>query len=647
MDDRVRRGLIGLAVVVGLWLLGAGLQVLRVADDARAARAALESAQDAVRVNDVPRALTQLRRAEDAFVAADRRLRGGLVLPLRGIPVAARHIRVGQHLVAAGTASARAGRVVAEHLAAQPGGLRALAPSGGALPLDVYSSLAAPLRHADALLARAVRDLHRTVDVPVSGRLDAARREALSRVPRAAEGVHRATALLPVLDELLGGETPRRYLFVAQNPAELRGTGGFIGAYSVLRIDQGRFSFGRFSQIQDLPTFPASEVMPPSAEFAARYNHHGGAGFWHNINMTPDFPTAARAMETLYARGTGQQLDGVIAVDPFALQALLAVAGPVDVPGFGTVGPDNVVDVVSNRAHAEIRDSEARKSLLGAVAIGAFTGFVRADGPRRPLQTAQTLIDVLRGRHLLLHSTDPPVQAALLRAGVAGALTRTAGDFAAVIANAGSAAKLDYYIERRVTYAVQLQPDGSAIARLEATFTNHAPTEGISARVIGPNARGLAAGEQRLILSLFAPANTAAQHSTSTSDAPVTVSRELDRTVFDTVLTIPSNDIQTVGVTWSRSGAWQREGDSGTYRLVLQGQTTIRPTAATVEVTLPPGTVVTSASPNWSTPTEGSVRYSGPLEGVLDLTVDFAPPAAEGFIDRVRRWWAAPIGERG
>ena len=644
MDVRVRRGLLGLGVLILLWLLVAVFQLVRVAGDVMDARSDLDAVEDAVRANDVPAAAAGLDDASSAFGSARRRLEGAALLPMRLIPVVSRHVMVLRHMSASGEAAAEAGHVVAAAVADLPGGLDALAPSGGGLPIEAYAAIAEPVRHADALLARSARTAEQTAGIPVVAPLEDARRQLLDLVPTASDALHRAAIMLPVLDEFLGGDKPRRYLFLAQNPAEIRGTGGFIGAYSILTMNEGRFEFDDFDEIQELPAYRVGEVGAPSAEFAARYDKYGGAGFWHNINMTPDFPTAARAMEALYAKGTGDLVDGVIAVDPFALEALLKIAGPVEVPGFGLVGDEEVVDVLSNRAHHEIRDSERRKALLGAVAVGAFEGFLRAGGAERPLKTAQTLMGVMRDGHLLLRSADPGIQAALVASGVAGALLDPPGDFTAVVANAGSAAKLDYYMERAVEYDVELRSDGSAAALLTTTFRNEAPTSGISARVIGPNLEGLEAGEQRLVVSMYAPDEAVVDSFSRTSgERPVLVGAELGHTVFDTVVEIPGGDSQTLTVSWETPSGWQPEAGGGRYRLTVQGQPTLRPTTARIDVAVPPGMEVTALSPGLEQPSAGRVRYSGTLGPKLELELAFGPRGGTGLWGDLRRWWFEPV----
>ena len=71
------------------------------------------------------------------------------------------------------------------------------------------------------------------------------------------------------------------------------------------------------------------------------------------MNMTPDILRRQRSPLANYALGEGEHLDGVFVVDPFALQALLEVTGPIRVPGAGLITADNVVDVTTNRVYTD------------------------------------------------------------------------------------------------------------------------------------------------------------------------------------------------------------------------------------------------------------------------------------------------------
>ena len=87
----------------------------------------------------------------------------------------------------------------------------------------------------------------------VLGPVDSARSEAQAQLETLHRQLHAGSLILDGLPAFLGADGPRHYVFGASNPAELRGTGGLIGAYAILTMDRGRFSFSDFRPIQSLP----------------------------------------------------------------------------------------------------------------------------------------------------------------------------------------------------------------------------------------------------------------------------------------------------------------------------------------------------------------------------------------------------------
>ena len=642
----VRRWAGTLAFALLLWTAVAAVQLAFAARSLQTGRDYAEIGRDLLLEGNPGQARFDLGRADDAFGEAARRLRGPGIVPLRVLPVLGANIGVIADLADAGSAAAEAAEVVADGIADLPDGVESLAPAGGALPLDALSELARPLRRADALLQRGAAALDRSAPVDAVGRVAAAREELEQILRPAAASGHAAAAMARALPEFMGANGPRRYLLVAQNPAESRGTGGFVGSHSVVTLREGRLEFGPFGDTpEDLPSYPVGELPAPNPDYARRYNRYGGAAFWNNINLTPDFPSAAAAMEALYARGTGQRLDGTIAVDPLVLPPLLEVAGPVRVPQFGEVGPDEVVDVVTNRAFNEITDPAVRKRVLGTVFVDALTGFLQRAGGDDPLRAAGALAAATGNRHLLLHAADPDLQEAFVEAGVAGRLLDPPGDFLAVVTNAGSAAKLDYYIDRDVRYEVRLGPGGLVEGDVDVVFDNDAPTAGVDTRVIGPNVRGLRAGEQRLIVSVFGPDGTVLDDfARSEGDQGLRSERELGHAVFTTLSEIRASASQRLRLRWRQAAGWETGPgrDGGTYRLTLQGQTTIRPTDVEVIVSLPAGTVPQAISGELRELDDGRLRYEGPLRAVQSFEVRFAPPASTGW-ERVWQWLSRPV----
>jgi hypothetical protein len=623
---QVLRGAGAAVLLVALWLVIAAVQAFAAYGDLRQARSDIEALSDLSFDGDMTSVGDEVTKVAAAFRSAQHRLEGLSVAPLRVLPVLGDDVRVMADLSAAGAAAGGAGEVLIGAIEALPEGQGSLTPAAGRLPLEVYGTLSPPLEQAAALLHRAGERVDRTRDVQVVQQVAAARDQIADRLPALTHTVRRAADLIDVLPGFLGADGPRRYLFLAQNPAEARGTGGFIGAYSVLTVDQGELSFSPFNEIQELPAFHVSQVIAPSREYARRYNRYGSAGFWHNINMTPDFPTAARAMLSLYAKGTGQRLDGVIATDPFALEGLIEVAGDVDVPGVGNVDADEVVDLVSNRAHAQFASSERRKRVLGGVAIGAFDALL--DGSRDPVAVLDALSDAVRDGHIVLRSAEPVEQAAFVRAGIAGALDDPDGDFVAVVGNSGSATKLDYYISRTIAYDVELRADGSAASTVDIELHNAAPPDGISHRVIGPNVDGLEPGEQRLILSTYAQ-DGAELGSVDGGDGEVDVDTELGHAVFTTVAQVDAGDTAQVSLAWDRPSAWSPTAEGGIYRLTVVRQTTIPPTRVDVTIALPPGMTAT-ALPEEAEIADGTITVSDDGRAPLVVEVGFTNADSQG-----------------
>ena len=50
-----------------------------------------------------------------------------------------------------------------------------------------------------------------------------------------------------------------------------------------------------------------------------------------DVNLTPDFPTAAATAQAMWERKTGQHVDGVLSLDPVALGYILDATGPVKI----------------------------------------------------------------------------------------------------------------------------------------------------------------------------------------------------------------------------------------------------------------------------------------------------------------------------
>lgn len=571
--------------------------------------------------NDPAAARRAFEEAGRRFGAARATAGRPWIRALSWVPLLGRTPDAAEALAEAGGETAMAGEILSGALGGIPGGIAGLGPRDGRLPLEAYEGLAEPARRAAGLVAEALAEVRGSPASLLPSPVARARRLAEEELSALRRSLTTAAGLLRELPSFLGADGPRRYFLGAQNPAELRGTGGLIGAFAIVTADRGRISLSRFSPVQRLPELDPREVPGPTEEYVALYDpFREGNGFWLNINMTPDFPTAARAILEAYRAATGERLDGVITADPVALEALVRLTGPVTVPRVGVrLEAEDVVGFLAVEARELFVGQTVRKVTLGDVAGAVLARFLASSPSPEALAT---VAGVAGAGHLHAFSRDPGMQAVLERTPVGGALRAGPGDLVAVAQNNAGGNKLDLYQETEVSYRVGLAADGSARGSLAVTLANRAPRDAPTASV----APGLAPRENAAIVQLYcAPACRPRTFEAGGEPQPLSGGLERGLPFVRGYVRIPRGEAARLEMSTVTPGAWSGDGTGGSYRLTVLTQPTVRAPWVRVEVVPPPGMRVTAASPGLE-PAGGGVRYEGEPGPILELEVSFAPP---------------------
>jgi hypothetical protein len=617
-----------LAAVVSLAAAGAAIvavATLGLRDELEEGRRALESGRRALQDGRVADAAAAFGTARLSFADARADAASAPGLIAGGVPVLRRTFHVAAALADAGGHAAEAGLAIAGGIERLPGGVEALAPAGGALPIEAFASLAGSLEEARFEAARAVGVIRSSPDSILPGQVRDARRQALEGVEEVEHLFRSAEAFARALPGFAGDGEPRRYLFIAENPAEQRGTGGLWGAYAIVRVDAGRFSFSSFRPIQNLRNLPPGAVTPPNPDFRRNYDQWGGTGYWVNMNMTPDFPSAARVALSAWEAIGGEPLDGLLTADPFALRHLLTVTGTVRLsrPALA-VNERNVVPLLSNRAFARFPDPAVRKSVLGDVARAVFDRFLALDG--RAVPRLRAVVRAVGEGHLKIYAVDPAMQEALVEAGLDGSLSAApASDLLGVVVNSAAGGKVDFFARRTIRHEVILLPGSASAASTVTMIENGAPTSGQPAYVIGPHIGR--AGDNIPLISVFcAEGCRLASAERNGKRISVFTGTELGYPFYQDYFTIPSGDTGVFEVRTETPGSWRGDALAGSYRLVILGQTTIRPTSASVRIQAPPGMRFT----RWSEGVrvqDDVATWAGMLGDDVELELSFeAPP---------------------
>lgn len=394
----------------------------------------------------VPGRLATIQR----HTRAARRLTSDPVWRLAAaVPYAGRSLRAGSGL--AGAVDDLAVRTLPDaDLASRTLDPSVLRPSGDTIALAPFAAALPPLeRVRDSVLATEAR----VRALPASFVLPAARdarRDLLRELASLRSTSESAVAAARVAPGMLGRDGPRRYFLAILNNAEMRGSGGLLGAYGILEADRGKLRMLRLGTNAELRNTTPTPAVELDADFVARYRRFSADSFWVNGNMSPHFPYASAVWTALWAKThDGQRLDGTIAVDPVALSGILAATGPAVLPSGETINADNVVRLTESEAYVRFaKDNNARDRYLQQVARASYDRLVAATDTAALLRALGTAAG---GRHLQLASEHPEEQAAFAGLPVAGVLPEaTAQPYLEVVTQNAGGNKLDYYLRKSV-----------------------------------------------------------------------------------------------------------------------------------------------------------------------------------------------------
>jgi hypothetical protein len=456
---------------------------------------------------------------------AARRLTGDPVWRLAAhVPFAGRSLRATAGLAAAVDDLART-TLPDVQAATTALSLRTLRPSGDRVALDPLAAALPPLRRVRASVAETEARVRALPASFVVAPVRDARRDFLAELASLRTAVTDATTAVGVAPSMLGRDGVRRYFVAFLNNAEMRGSGGLLGAYGILEADRGRLRMRTLGTNADLvnTTTPATTL---DADFVARYRRFAADSYWVNANMSPHFPTASAIWTALWARThRGERLDGTIAVDPVALSAILGATGPATLPGGERVDARNVVPLTEQDAYQRFAtDNDARDRYLQTVARAAYLEVV---GARDTVALLRALATAAGSRHLQVASEHPDEQAMLAPTPIAGVLPETAAPFLEVTTQNAGGNKLDYYLRRAVTY----QRVDAEHVRVEVRLTNVAPPglpHYVTDRLDLPGLTAPVPGQQHVYLSVFTTAGSGLAGATLDGRA-VTMESEVER----------------------------------------------------------------------------------------------------------------------
>jgi len=488
----------GFLFVLALWAVLASSLLLRARHDAGAGLDSASTAQQLTSPDDVlqGKALTALRDSREAFARARGRLRNPLLSPIRIMPVAGRQLRAATALSSAAEKVSATG----EQLVTEARDALRQPHATGAERIALLHRVATVSAAANARLAKLDLGPSRALVKPLADR----RAELVDKLAKVRRTLTDGNTVAAGLADLLTG--PRTYLVMASNNAEMRSGSGMFLSIGELRVADGSFQLTDFRPAGDL-NIAAPKPAPPitDADYAARWGWLNPNREWRNLGASPRFDATAALAAQMWPASGGKPVDGVLALDPVALSAILQATGPVQ-SGGREVTADSVVPLLLHDQYAGINTTfdlaqAGRREQLGALARSTLDAVQAGGWDAGKLATA--LADAAKGRHLLAWGASPKEDAVWRSAGIKGQLSESS--LLVSVLNRG-ANKLDQFLK----VDARLDPSsgkGSTDMTLRITLTNTTPP-GEPLYVAGPypGSQSTGPGDYVGVLSVDLPA---------------------------------------------------------------------------------------------------------------------------------------------
>lgn len=378
-------------------------------------------------------------------------------------------------------------------------------------------------------------------------------------LPLGKERKNEIGALLNMYENAGGFEKEQNFLVLFQNNLELRPGGGFVGAFAVLGVKNGKiedikvFDTGVFDKnIPDSegPKLPYPDDIPYASSLA---------GKMRDSNWSPDFRDNAEEAEKFWRLGGGKSdIDGVAAINTDVLNSILAITGPVKIEGYpGEYRDENAILQLEYQVEKGYLDQGIakgeRKNIMGELAdmiIQKIHNFTFSE----KLALAGKIENHLKRKDIQIFFKNSDLQLAIEKAGWAGKVKETRGDYLMIVDANLNALKSDYCVKRKAEYGVDLTQN-ELKAVLSITYEHTC------------RAKDWMTTNYRDWMRVYVPAGSELM-SISGQNGEVKISDEFEKNVFGMLVNVPVGTTKTISLEY----ALPDNVKNIPYRLLIQKQ---------------------------------------------------------------------------
>ncbi len=354
--------------------------------------------------------------------------------------------------------------------------LNVLKPAQGRVDVAALQTLSSTVTDMEESIGSSLTSLEGIDRGALIDQVDGGVADVDSTLKRLQSVLEPAQSILSVLPNALGAAGPRNYLVMFQGNAEARASGGGPGSFILIQVADGALTIVKEAAATEFDIALPEPIMPLDAETAAVYSDT--IGRWiANLTATPDFPTSAALAKAWWVDRFGDQIDGVISVDPVALSYLLVATGPLPLPTGETLSSENAVSLLLNGAYFAYPTGVESNIFFAGATSSVFAAMTQ--GAADPVAFVNAITRSADEGRIKVWTADPAAQALLGTSPAAGILPvendeeTTVG----VYFNDTTGSKMDYYVDAAVSVATD-----QCSATAEPTWTTTATLQNSTTR---------------------------------------------------------------------------------------------------------------------------------------------------------------------
>ncbi len=409
--------------------------------------------------------------------------------------------------------------------------------------------------------------------------------EVRARVLMAQQRVGEISTLLndistqfPAILKLLGDRHPHRYLILLQNNHEVRPTGGFIGSYAIVDVNDGYIENIAVEDVYDLESNNGKIIEPPD-----EIKPLTGNWTFRDSNYSYDFPTSAQKARWFLETEGGPTVDTVIAINQGLLKDMLDITGPVQVGGFGKLDSENYNILLSYIIEGKIWGAEDPKHIL-KIFIPAFKEAILKE--EKLGQIGPKIYKAIIQKHIMMYSSDSEVQEFFDAFGLSGRAHESAEneDYLAVINTSVSGTKSDQFIEEKISHETHIAKYGNIVDELKITHTHQwddavylqweaiLKKYGLSLTQVPPHIVDvLGRGRNKVKMRIYVPADTLLLDSSDPS-VELMYDKDLKKSYFAATMEVNAGESKELQIKYQLPFTLNFHSFPAAYKIVIEKQ---------------------------------------------------------------------------